>query len=316
MEAAYRWMETVRGFAGASGLRWVQGVLTAPARALPKECAPETLANADTRYVTVDGQPVAYREAGTGEHTVVFLHGFGGRLTTWNAVQTAIAAGYRTIAIDLWGFGASARPARLTQHHWPGQVFGVMDALGVDRAVFAGHSLGGRVSLMCAQAQPQRVAGLCLVDADFGHVPHGYLLAWGIAQSPFMPSLLRRIQADRGHIRRLLQMAYGPRFSISDELVAHYHAPLCVRGSVETLTHLGRQTPDLRIGGYAAQVRVPTLVIWGEADPIIPAAWTVPLRRQIPHAQLLTLPGVGHFPQEEAPPAVIAHLQDFLTDLT
>jgi pimeloyl-ACP methyl ester carboxylesterase len=169
---------------------------------------------------------------------------------------------------------------------------------------------------MCAAQAPERVRGLALLDADWGHVPHGYLLAWAIAHTPSFPAALRRLRSDTRHIARLMRLAYGHAFSVDDALIEQYTAPLRVHGTAKTLVHLGRAALDSNIAGIPATLHCPSLIIWGDADYIIPVEWASKLAQKMPTSTLITLPAIGHFPQEEAPGLVLAHLQPFLAQFS
>lgn len=311
-EVAQRWMRSVTGFAGVSGVHWLQSVITAPATTADEDLSLEQVSESDTLFLTVCGHTVAYHEAGTGRETILFLHGFGGRFQSWSPIQAALATRFRTIALDLWGFGASGRPAAITPGDWVTQVIGTLDALHVSRAILAGHSLGGRLALMCASRQPERIQGLVLCDPDWGQSPQGYLLAWGIAHTPFLHTALRQLRGNPDHVRRLLRMAYGRGFPITDTLVHRYHRPLRVRGTAQTFARLGCAHPLRDLRGLPAAVHCPSLVLWGEDDPIIPVDWAVPLAHKLATRAPIILPNTGHFPQEECPEALVPHIEEFL----
>src|SRR6476661_2133038 len=101
------------------------------------------------RFVRVGEQLVHVEQAGQGE-PVVLLHGFGASTYSWRKVIPALSASHRAVAIDLNGFGYTERPKDLAAYTREGQaalVLGVLDALGIDRAHFVGHSYGGGLSL-------------------------------------------------------------------------------------------------------------------------------------------------------------------------
>lgn len=282
----------------------------------PEHLAPEDIAEGDTRFLHLDGGSVAYRQHGEGEHAVVFLHGFGGRLETWRHQQAALAAQYRTVSLDLWGFGASARPPTLTPHAWPRQVFGVLDALDITSATLVGHSLGGRVALMCAAQAPERVQGLILLDCDWGQAQHGYLLVREMARGPFLPRLLDGLRSDPAHVTSLMRLAYASPYDITPDRVDAHRMPLCVRGTTATFQYVCCAPPaEHRMDAALAGVRCPTLVLWGEHDRIIPVEWAMPLASRLPAARLALIAGAGHLPQDEYPAQVTDHLRDFLAGL-
>jgi pimeloyl-ACP methyl ester carboxylesterase len=313
--ALARWRQAVFGFGGLGGLRWFSSVLSARAAHVPECHAPADIASPGTEYLSVNGQPVAYRELGRGEPAIVLLHGFGMTLESWDAVQQSLAARHRTVALDLWGFGASARPETARSEGWVDQVLGVMDALQISEAVLVGHSLGGRVALMCTRSAPERVLGLTLCDSDFGHVPLGYLMVWLLAHGPAIPGILRRLRGDRGALRRMMEMVSTPAFHITEDVLERYHEPLLVRGTAACWGSLARGPWLADARGLPAQVRRPVGLLWGADDPVVPLEWGRLLAQRLAGSELTVVPDCGHFPQEEHPQQVAAAVTRLLRRL-
>jgi pimeloyl-ACP methyl ester carboxylesterase len=299
--ARTRWYQAACGFGGLGGLRWVSSVLSARPHHVPECYGPTDIASPDTQYLTIKGEPVAFRELGRGGPTIVLLHGFAMRLQSWDVVQPALAQRYRTVALDLWGYGASGRPARAHPEDWMEEVAGVLDALAIREAVLVGHSLGGRVALMCARAMPERVLGLTLCDADFGHVPFGYLLVWLLCHGGLIPDILRRLRGDREALRRLMQMVTTPGFHLTEETLTLHHEPLLVRGTTECWTSLGHHPWVPAARRLPGQIRCPVGLLWGAEDPVIPREWGRLLAERLGGAELATVRDCGHFPPEEHP---------------
>jgi len=156
-------------------------------------------------------------DAGTAERgrpPVVFLHGFGGDLSHWTAQLEHLRPEHRAIAMDLRGHGESERPrdADFGVESQATDVVAVLDALGIDRAVLVGHSLGGAIALAAAARDPDRVAGLVLVaapgrvpeeagrqivgamEADYAKTAAGY---WDQLTAGARPAVAEQIRADR-----------------------------------------------------------------------------------------------------------------------
>jgi pimeloyl-ACP methyl ester carboxylesterase len=299
-----RWHRTLTGFPGLGGIGWLSSVMLCPVPRNEEDLAPEEIAAPDTRYLTVNGSPVSYREMGTGEPAIVLIHGFGGRIETWRDIQPALARRHRTVAFDMWGFGASGRPRTLTPREWVGETFGVMDALGITSAYFVTHSLGGRVALMCARQAPERVKGLVLCDVDWGQAPHGYLLAQAICGTPLFAGTMRRLRGEKRHLQRLMTMVLGRQSILDQALIDLYHGPLRVRGTAHTLGCVGRSDHMRDIRTLTQEITCPSLVIWGQDDPVIPSGYAELLARKLGAESPLLVPGCGHFPQEEYPEIV------------
>jgi pimeloyl-ACP methyl ester carboxylesterase len=300
----------MRGFAGVGGPKWMASVLADRTSPTSEDLSPADVAPADCAFTEVAGRPVLYRACGAGDPALCFIHGFGESLRIWEPIQTALAATHRTVSLDLWGFGASVRPDDITPRDWVGETFGLLDALGIERAVFVGHSLGGRVSLMCAREAPERVAGLVLCDADWGQARHGYLLAWALCRTPAVCLLLGKLRANPEHLRRLLTVFGTPSFHPDLDSL---HRALRVKGTADSWRSLGSAPPWRDVQGLPESATCPALVIHGHDDPIVPLWAGEELARRL-QAKLQVIPDCGHFSPEEYPALVLAMIQAFLSE--
>jgi len=280
-----------------------------------EDLLPHDAAAPDVRLLEVDGHPVAYRDVGRGEPALLLLHCFAGRLEMWDSLQQRLAGTTRTVAFDLWGFGASGRPPTLRPQDWVRQVIGLMDRLGLAHAVLVGHSMGGRVALMCAVQAPARIRGLVLISADGLRLPQGYASLWALAHSPLIP-LVQELLAHRPELlRHLLRESYPEDYPIDSALIRRYQRPLRVRGTAEAMRHLGQtyHGEDLaRLAAQVAEVRCPALLLWGARDRVTPVREALHLVELLPSAELLILPHTHHLPHEEQPEVVAEHVRRFL----
>ena len=308
------WLRTLRGFTGLGGLGWLASVLTDRTPAQPEDLTLADVLPADARHVDIHGRPVALREAGEGEPAVIFIHGFAEHLSIWRPVQERIAQQHRTVALDLWGFAASARPPQAQPSDWVDEVTGVMDELGIERAVLVGHSLGGRVSLMTARAHPERVAGLVLVDADWGQVPHGYVLLWLLSHTPALGWLLARIRSNPAHLRRVSGQTMTPNYALTPEVLEGLYRPRRVAGSTACWRSLGQAPPLRDVRGLADSVRCPAHVLWGADDPVVPLWAGRKLARKL-GCEITVFDACGHFPPEEYPERTAEVVAEFLKHL-
>ncbi len=149
------------------------GPFLVPVPPLKGTVPPEQLADPDSRFIEVNGLTVHYKMAGEGEPAFFLLHGFGASTFSWREVMGPLAEMGTVVTFDRPAFGLTERP---TPGEWEGQspyapeaqadlTVGLMDALGVERAVLVGNSAGGTVALLTALTYPERVVGLVLVDA-------------------------------------------------------------------------------------------------------------------------------------------------------
>jgi 3-oxoadipate enol-lactonase len=257
----------------------------------------------------IAGGEIAYEVEGEGP-AVLFLHAFPLGLSMWDPQVEALAATHRTIRFDDRGFGASPPgEGLLTMERIADDAAGLLDHLGVSRAVVCGCSMGGYAAFAMVRRHPDRVRGLVLQDTRAGaDSPEARASRATLAETvlregakaaadAFLPKLLgettKRERPALGERLRQVILATPPR-GIADAL-----AGLAARAD---------STPTLR------EIRVPTLVVCGTEDTITPPAESETMHRAIAGSRLEILEKAGHLSNLEAPDAYDAVLRRFLTE--
>ena len=282
------------------------------------------LADPDSRFITVNGIQVHYKQYGSGEPVMILLHGFGASVFSWREVLQPLGQIGTVIAYDRPAFGLTERPL---PGSWQGAnpygvqgnldlLFGLMDSLGVSKAILVGNSSGGRLAVQAALAQPQRVSGLVLVDpAIYTGGGQRFGLLAPIVNTPQMdrlgPILTRGIAGDQG--TQFLQTAWHDPSKITEAITAGYRKPLRVADwdiALWQFTKAG--TGDEDLAPRLSELRMPVLVVAGDDDRIVPTADSVRLGGDIPGAKLEIFPACGHVPQEECPAAFLQPVEAFM----
>ncbi len=242
---------------------------------------------------------------------VVLLHGFGSSLQTWDAWAQSLSQNYRVIRLDLPGSGLSPPDPdhNYTDARSLQMLLALLDMLGVQRASWVGHSMGGRIAWTLAARHPERTDRLVLVAPD-GFASFGF--EYGQAMAVPASWNLMRYALPKSVLRINLQAAYARPQSLSDELINRYHdllrAPGARKAMLERLQQTVLQEPRPLLG----QIRAPTLLVWGEADAMIPFAHAQDYLQAITGSRLAALPETGHLPQEEAPQASLKAVAAFM----
>lgn len=275
------------------------------------------LAGDEGAFVTVDGLEVFYEEAGSGLEgaPLVLLHGFNLSTYTWRAVLTPLGAVRRTLAFDRPAFGLTERPllddlpegARnpYTPEAQAAVVTDFMDALSVERAVLIGSSSGGGVAVQVALAHPERVAGLVLVGAStYGEagVPGFLRPLLGTPQAARIGPLAMRQAAEEPGLQ-FLRRAYADPEALTDEVIQGHRRGLQADNWDAALWEFVRAGPTPNLAARLAEVQVPTLVVSGAEDAVVPPEQSERLAQELPNAEFTLLEGCGHLPQEECPEA-------------
>ena len=264
------------------------------------------------QFESVDGVRLRYVRAGTGP-AVVLLHGFASSIFTWRDVLPELARGHDVVAVDLPNSGGSAIRPDLPPAAYPRLVIGLMDRLGLGRASLVGNSLGGGIAVLVAAQHPEHVDRLVLIDSV------GYNLAakdrpWVLraAGAPPLARLLEALPVRRAVVTLALRQVFFDDRLVTADRIDEYVAPLLRPGAVAAGQALLAGSGDMGFPGVVAQVRAPTLVIWGREDRWVPVEDADRFLADIPGARKAVIEGCGHLPQEERPAEVLKLLEDFL----
>ncbi len=221
---------------------------------------------------------------------------------------------FRVIAVDFKGFGFSGKPdgdyssraqATLIAH--------LLDYLKIDQAWLCGNSMGGEIALNVALLNPQRVAGLILIDSGGVEVPGSGSLAPGYLLIPVVGRVLTALSLTSDKlVRQGLEKSFFDHAKVTDERVANYYRPLQTRAGQLAALRARTQAADFSIEQDLSRINVPTLIIWGAQDGIIPLEAGVKMSKLIRNSKLVILDSCGHLPQEEMPARVVDEVMSYI----
>ncbi|WP_291216403.1 alpha/beta fold hydrolase [Hydrogenophaga sp.] len=242
---------------------------------------------------------------------VVMLHGFGASLHTWEAWAQALSATHRVIRLDLPGSGLSEPDSAndYTDARSLQLVLALMDQLGVSRASIVGHSIGGRIAWTLAARHPERTERLVLVAPD-GFASPGFEYGQ-VAKVPAVLGAMRYVM-PKAVLRMNLAPAYADPAFLTDELTTRYHDLMLAPGARDAMFKRLEQTVLTNPVPLLNTITAPTLLVWGAADAMIPVTNAQDYLGAVKGSRLVTLPGVGHLPHEEAAQASLQAVADFL----
>lgn len=260
----------------------------------------------------IDGTPLHVRDTGPRTAPVlVLLHGLGSHLQTWDHWVVALERSYRVVRFDFPGHGLSG-PDPSGDYRDPRTMrllLALFDTLGIDKATLVGNSMGGRIAWSFAAAHPARVERLVLAAPD-GFASPGFAYDKP-AEVPAVLGAMRYV-LPRALLRLNLEPAYADPRALTDSMTTRYHDLMLAPGNRGALLARMQQTmltdprPQLRT------ITAPTLLLWGEADAMIPVANAQDYLKAMPNARLVTIPEVGHLVFEEAPTRSLNALRAFL----
>ena len=279
----------------------------------------ESLADDDSKFIEINGVNVHYKIYGAGEPVFILLHGFGASLFSWHEVTTPLAKYGTVIAYDRPAVGLTERPLE-----WEGEspysqdsqvelVIGLMDALGIEKAILVGNSAGGTISMLTTLKYPERIESLILVDPAVyagGGAPAWIRPLLGTPQMRHVgPLFARQIQAQGVEF---IKTAWHDPSKIPQSTFDGYQKPLQVENWDKALWELTLSSRESGLAERVSEFNLPILVITGDDDRIVPTEQSLRLAEEIPNADLAVISQCGHLPHEECPDEFKQAVQDFL----
>jgi pimeloyl-ACP methyl ester carboxylesterase len=241
----------------------------------------------------------------------VLLHAFPLSAEMWRPQLDDVPRGWRLIAPDLLGFGQSDPvPASGSVEQAAGDVVALLDALGIQRAVVGGLSMGGYMTFAVLRRAPERLAGLVLADTKAGaDTPAG------------REGRLKMLDRLREGGPAVIAADMVPKLVSTHSTAADAELPVRLRraieaapaGAIEAAIHMLKDRPDSTAD--LARITVPTLIVVGSEDTLTPPSESAAMHRAVPQSQLVTIPHAGHLSNLEAPAAFNRALASFLATL-
>jgi pimeloyl-ACP methyl ester carboxylesterase len=276
------------------------------------------------RTVRIHGHDVTFRMGGEGP-TLVLVHGIAGSSTTWRGVFPALAEHYTVVAPDLLGHGHSAKPrGDYSLGAYASGIRDLLTVLGQERVTVVGHSLGGGVAMQFAYQFPERAERLVLVAAGgLGKEVSPLLRAVTVPGAEYvLPVLLNRRIREAGEWFGRVPRRLGWRPGDTVAEVWRSYTTLTERHGQQAFIHTIRSVIDVAGQRVSAHDRLylaralPTLIVWGDEDRIIPVSHAHLAAESMPGARLEILEGAGHFlPWRDAERFLLV-LEDFLATTT
>lgn len=267
-------------------------------------------------FTHVNGVRIHYQEAGDEKAPpIILIHGFISSNLIWSHVLRPLAqAGFRAIAPDLPGYGYSDKPAdaQYTIAEQARAVVGLMDRLGIQKAVIAGASYGGAIAATMALDDPERVEKLILVGAVTNDDPKKKLLL-RVSCLPLIGDIATPLfLGSRWILRKRMEDMYRRMGRpVNEKMVASRHHLLATANTHRAMIRTARRWSANRIDRQASLIRQATMLVWGDQDDHIPVENAFKLRDAIPNAKLIVFRNCGHLPPAECPKKFVEVVADF-----
>jgi pimeloyl-ACP methyl ester carboxylesterase len=272
-----------------------------------------------SKFVPIGQMMVHVRDEGPRDHPmpIVMVHGFGGNLYNWQGWADALKGQRRVIRFDLPGFGLTG-PSPDNDYSIDGYLRfmrAALDRLAVKRCALAGNSFGGLIAWRTALADPERVQRLILVGAaGYEFKPSSVPLGLKLVLTPGVRGLLAHV-GSRALVEASLRNLFGDLDRVSPEFVDRQFEISLREGNRRARLEVLRQVHvDARDASLIAQLRQPTLLLWGERDGLVPLRYAERFHRDIAGSRLVVLEGLGHVPQVEDPMRSVVEVERFLSE--
>ncbi|GIL72233.1 hypothetical protein Vretimale_293 [Volvox reticuliferus] len=281
-------------------------------------------------FWTWKGLKIRYQRSGDTGEAVLLVHGFGGNADHWRKNTPSLGANHRAFAIDLLGYGFSDKPSPRSAptntlycfDNWGNQLVDFIRERVEEPAFIVCNSVGGLAGLQASIVAPELVQGVQCIDISLRGLHVKRQAPW---QRPLVAAFQRFLrETDAGKaffanvatertVRNILRQAYGRKEAVTEELVQAILRPGLQPGAVDVfldfISYSGGPLPEELM---AATTR-PVSLLWGEADPWEDAGEGRRLFANLPSVvEFITLPGVGHCPQDEAPELVNPLIERFI----
>jgi pimeloyl-ACP methyl ester carboxylesterase len=259
----------------------------------------------DEKFVTVNRNKIRYLEDGNSDRNLILLHGLGGYAERWSNIMPFLAKKFHLIVPDMIGHGQSDKPtADYTPEYFAKFVFDFMDSLGIKNTCMIGTSLGGQVVIECAATQSPTIKKIILIS------PAGIMKK----STPVLDAYtMAALYPTKEAAKNAYQMMIGRGKQVSEisieRFLSNMSRPNAKMVFLSTLLGL-KNAPD--IFDKLEKISVPTLLIWGKEDKLIPYEYASQFVASINKCKLIPMEGCGHSPYVEDPEKLSELVMKFL----
>lgn len=277
--------------------------------------------NSTARTWTWRGFPISYQHQGNSGPAVILIHGFGASVGHWRKNLPVLGQSCRCYAIDLIGFGASAKPTpgvemEYTFATWAELVAAFCGEVVGEAAFLVSNSIGCIVAMQVAVTYPHVVLGVVTINCSLrllherkrGELPWykniGASVMQGLLGNKWIGHFFFRRIAQPQVVRKILLQAYHRKEAVTDELVDMLLKPAAEEGAADVFLAFTRYSQGPLPEDLLPRLSCPTFILWGTEDPWEPIELGRELGNYPTVEKFIPLEGLGHCPQDEAPEVV------------
>jgi pimeloyl-ACP methyl ester carboxylesterase len=259
----------------------------------------------DEKFVTIDGNKIRYLESGKGDENIVLIHGLGASAERWEFVIPELSKSYRVIVPDLIGFGHSDKPlVDYTTELFTDFLSSFFKKLKIKKTNIIGSSLGGQIIADYTSKNQDIVEKIVLISPS-GIMKHS---------TPALDAyVMAALYPDSEGAKNAFQMMAGPSQQVNQRIIEDFvermKLPNAKMAFMSTL--LGLKSAEV-ITKTLMKITIPTLIIWGENDPVIPIKYADEFVSSIQDCRFYMMDNCGHTPYVDEPSKFSKLVLDFL----
>jgi pimeloyl-ACP methyl ester carboxylesterase len=271
-----------------------------------------------SQFIDIDGLQVHLRDEGPPDDPmpIVLLHGTSASLHTWDGWVSALKDEHRVIRFDMPAFGLTGPSLNnnYSIEDYSQLVVAVLKKLQVEHYTLAGNSLGGYVAWATAVLHPSQVKQLVLIDSSgYPYNSQSIPIGFKIANMPVLNTLMEYV-LPRSIIENSLENVYGNPSLVTPEQIDRYYDLTTRAGNRQALVERFKQTQPGPLADKISEINIPTLILWGGQDNLIPAHNGERFHKEIIGSKFILFNELGHIPHEEDPEKTVTAFKKFLTN--
>ena len=299
---------------GCAGLYWKNDI--------PVEKLKQKYATSSSKFIEIDKMNVHYRDEGNSTDSIplVLLHGTGASLHTWEGWVNELKKSHRVITLDLPAYGLTGpNPAGdYTVSFYAEFLHNFLNKIGVNQCIVGGNSLGGYIAWNYALKYPKNAQKLILVDAaGYPMESKSIPIAFQLASLPLVKHLFKYI-TPRSILAKSIQNVYGDPSKVTPQLIDRYFELSLRPGNraafIDRMSKFRKSGLDKNYKRIPS-ITIPTLIIWGEKDLLIPVSVAECFHNDLPHNNLVLFTDLGHTPMEEDPINTVKPVLNFIAEV-
>jgi len=260
------------------------------------------------RWANLNGLKIRYLESGKGnDRHILFIHGLGSSADRWLGIPDALSANFHTVALDLPGFGKSDKPATMdyTIENFRETIVDFINLLKINNTSIVGHSLGGYIAAEVAIENSNQVESLVLIDSS------GMLKK----PTPLLEEYLKvAMNPTKDKVRKVFEQMVADPARIPSKLVEGFISRINSPNAKYAFKSTLQNSANTQIGPGRLKLieNIPTLILWGVEDKVIPPEHSRLFKEAISNSQIEIIQDAGHTPFAEKPDQVCEILRNFL----